>query len=59
MRVVLESVLTCPHCGCVAQETMPTDACLFSMAGFAHPGCRSPNLVTAGFNDFYDWYVEP
>lgn len=27
--VLLESVLTCPHCGFVKQETMPTDACLF------------------------------
>jgi hypothetical protein len=27
--VVLESVLTCPHCGFVAMETMPTDACLY------------------------------
>ncbi|MHB8494374.1 MAG: GDCCVxC domain-containing (seleno)protein [Casimicrobiaceae bacterium] len=27
--VVLESVLTCPHCGLASQETMPTDACLF------------------------------
>ena len=26
--VVLESVLTCPHCGFAAVETMPTDACL-------------------------------
>ena len=26
---VLESVLTCPQCGFVAQETMPTDACQF------------------------------
>jgi len=25
--VVLDSVLTCPHCGFAAQETMPTDAC--------------------------------
>ncbi|HEY2560216.1 MAG TPA: GDCCVxC domain-containing (seleno)protein [Caldimonas sp.] len=25
----LESVLTCPHCGFAARETMPTDACLF------------------------------
>ena len=25
--VVLESVLTCPHCGFAKQETMPTDAC--------------------------------
>jgi hypothetical protein len=28
MNVVLESMLTCPHCGFAAQETMPTDACL-------------------------------
>ena len=27
--VILESVLTCPHCGVAAQETMPQDACLF------------------------------
>jgi hypothetical protein len=27
--VVLESVLTCPRCGFAAQETMPTDACLY------------------------------
>jgi hypothetical protein len=27
--VVLESVLTCPHCGFAAQEAMPTDACQF------------------------------
>lgn len=26
---VLESMLTCPHCGFAAQETMPTDACLY------------------------------
>ena len=25
--IVLESTLTCPHCGHVATETMPTDAC--------------------------------
>ena len=24
---VLESVITCPACGLVARETMPTDAC--------------------------------
>ena len=28
-NVVLESVLTCPHCGFAKQETMPTDACQF------------------------------
>jgi hypothetical protein len=27
--VILESVLTCPHCGSAQQETMPTDACQF------------------------------
>ena len=27
MKVVLESVLTCPNCGYKAEETMPTDAC--------------------------------
>ncbi|MBE0620494.1 MAG: hypothetical protein IH605_07890 [Burkholderiales bacterium] len=27
--VVLESVLTCPHCGYARLETMPTDACQF------------------------------
>ena len=27
--VVVESMLTCPHCGFAARQTMPTDACLF------------------------------
>lgn len=27
--VVLESVLTCPHCGYARLETMPTEACQF------------------------------
>ena len=27
--VILESVLTCPHCGHAQKETMPTDACQF------------------------------
>lgn len=27
--VVLESVLTCPHCGTARLEAMPTDACQF------------------------------
>lgn len=27
--IILESVLTCPHCGFSKQETMPTDACQF------------------------------
>ena len=28
-NIILSSVLTCPQCGFVRQETMPTDACLF------------------------------
>jgi len=27
--VILESVITCPHCGFSKRETMPTDACQF------------------------------
>jgi len=27
--VILESVLTCPHCGFAQRQTMPTDACVF------------------------------
>jgi transcription elongation factor Elf1 len=27
--VVLESVITCPHCGHTRIETMPTDACQY------------------------------
>jgi hypothetical protein len=27
--IVLESVLTCPNCGFIKQELMPTDACQF------------------------------
>lgn len=27
--LVLESVLTCPHCGFAKAETMPTNACIF------------------------------
>ena len=29
MSVVLESVLTCPHCGFARQESMPTNACQY------------------------------
>ena len=25
---ILESVVTCPHCGTAAAESMPTDACI-------------------------------
>ena len=27
--VILRSKLTCPHCGTVKEEAMPTDACLY------------------------------
>ena len=27
--IVLESLLTCPKCGFIKSETMPTDACQF------------------------------
>ena len=27
--MILESVITCPHCGTAKVETMPTDACQF------------------------------
>ncbi|MGO4814018.1 hypothetical protein AB4156_31300 [Cupriavidus sp. 2MCAB6] len=42
--VILESVLTCPHCGFAKQETMPTDACQFSRSAgkldYALPPCH-------------------
>ena len=28
-ELILESVLTCPHCGATTVETMPTDACIY------------------------------
>ena len=34
--IMLESVLTCPHCGKQSREVMPTDACLFF---WDCPGC--------------------
>jgi hypothetical protein len=29
MTAILQSTLTCPSCGAVKVETMPTDACLY------------------------------
>ncbi|OYV57862.1 MAG: hypothetical protein B7Z71_11830 [Acidocella sp. 21-58-7] len=29
VSVILESTITCPHCGFQATETMPTDACQY------------------------------
>jgi DNA-directed RNA polymerase subunit RPC12/RpoP len=28
-RLIMKSIITCPQCGHRAEETMPTDACLF------------------------------
>jgi hypothetical protein len=28
-KPVLQSTVSCPHCGCKSEETMPTDACVF------------------------------
>ena len=36
--VTLRSKLTCPHCGVVREETMPTDACMFF---YECTGCRA------------------
>jgi hypothetical protein len=27
--MILESIITCPHCATAKSETMPTDACQF------------------------------
>ena len=29
MQIELSSTITCPHCGGVSKETMPTDACQY------------------------------
>lgn len=36
--VILESVLTCPHCGFTKREIMPTDACQFY---YVCAGCKA------------------
>ncbi|MFZ3155428.1 GDCCVxC domain-containing (seleno)protein [Pseudomonas sp.] len=36
--VILESVLTCPHCGFAQRENMPTDACQFY---YECPHCKT------------------
>ena len=28
-EIKLQSIITCPECGCRKEETMPTDACQF------------------------------
>jgi hypothetical protein len=29
MNPILQSIITCPACGTAAEETMPTDACVY------------------------------
>ncbi len=29
MKIILQSTITCPHCGHKKEETMPTDACQY------------------------------
>jgi hypothetical protein len=36
--VVLQSTVTCPNCGHVAEETMPTDACQWF---YECPSCKA------------------
>lgn len=36
--MLLQSTVTCPHCGLAKTETMPTDACQFF---YECPGCRT------------------
>jgi hypothetical protein len=42
---VLQSTITCPHCGHKSEETMPTDACLFF---FECPVCHARLKPLAG-----------
>lgn len=32
MPLMLEGIITCPHCGAIASEPMPEDACLVFLA---------------------------
>lgn len=43
--VILDSVLTCPHCGHSKLESMPTDACQFF---YECEGCKTLLRPTAG-----------
>ncbi len=44
-QIVLESTITCPACGHVAQETMPTDACQWF---YECGGCKTVLKPKAG-----------
>ncbi|WP_084598284.1 GDCCVxC domain-containing (seleno)protein [Paraburkholderia atlantica] len=35
---ILESALTCPHCRCMSDVTMPTDACVYF---YECPSCQT------------------
>ncbi|HSS07780.1 MAG TPA: GDCCVxC domain-containing (seleno)protein [Rhodanobacteraceae bacterium] len=43
--VILQSTLTCPHCGSSETQTMPTDACIFF---FDCPNCGALLRPKAG-----------
>lgn len=43
--VTLQSVVTCPECGRSAEETMPTDACLYF---YKCPQCQTLLRPKAG-----------
>lgn len=45
--VKLSSTLTCPHCETTTLETMPTDACQFSMIAPRAANCCVRNPATA------------
>jgi hypothetical protein len=45
MTVVLQSALTCPSCGTVKVETMPTDACQYF---YECTGCQTLLKPKAG-----------
>ena len=44
-QVVLQSTLTCPHCGFRKEETMPTDACQYF---YECEGCKALLKPNAG-----------
>ena len=45
--VILRSLITCPHCGAAREETMPTDACVYSTSAPPAGRCfaRSPAIA--------------
>jgi hypothetical protein len=45
VRLVLESVITCPKCGVGTMETMPTNACVYY---YECQGCHALLKPTAG-----------